>query len=626
MDDDNHNDQEQLPAASTTHHSTVTTSPPVRTTLVTKTKTRVVSTTQSTIITMTNNRNQHSNNNNKVTNINNEISLKEGNHLDETTENNTNEGNNTGNKISAADSVVTDHNAVSDNAKNVNGVTTSNEVDNSSESNMNEDNVASNGVDYTSENNSNDDNDSSKERANLELPFANTYAPKINNIAPEFHNGIVMKKGKEVASSNNMNNEDYGPLRTYAPKLTKIHTDFQKGVAMKQAEKDASANNTDNPLPAAIKKRQTIASIKHRSEARKGENVYEVVESDDERIDVLQFMSDEENDTDDEMEHKIVQYPPRSPFTTWNGSLHLKFGKRVYRDDKVVAVTKVASGSYVHESRDVEVGEILIKIDDVSIHGYTYKEVMKKIYDRLKKVVYSFKNDGDPGNENENYLQLTFVNRKVYRLGGTRMRPPDGFYKNDGAGEEDRFEEDIEVSDNNNNDDGTVEATIVESTTTTGDAKGPEDKFSAKGPDQVEEYFSDACKDSDYDAAKDEDNPFADADINYVGPDELYRSNLVDDGYAVVNTSMLNKFAFAWELVQYYLTEKKNPGSVDQHRSKWAVCFNDKKITEEDEKNGIITNRWIHGHTEENSFFTEGLLELVCVILSMVFGTSITFF
>ena len=80
------------------------------------------------------------------------------------------------------------------------------------------------------------------------------------------------------------------------------------------------------------------------------------------------------------------------------------------------------------------------------------------------------------------------------------------------------------------------------------------------------------------------------------------------------------------ELVQHYLTEKDKSGSVDQSRKRWAVCFNDKILTDEDEKNGIITNRWIHGHTEENSFFTEGLLELVCVILSMFFGTSITFF
>ena len=147
-----------------------------------------------------------------------------------------------------------------------------------------------------------------------------------------------------------------------------------------------------------------------------------------------------------------------------------------------------------------------------------------------------------------------------------------------------------------------------------------------KDPDKVKDYFSEASNPSDYDAANDNDDPFADTCINHVGPDQLYRANLADDGYAVVNTQMLSKFAFGLELVQHYLTEKVKKGSVDQSRKRWAVCFNNKKITDKDEKNGIITNRWIHGHTEENSFFTEGLLQLVCVILSMFFGTSITFF
>lgn len=118
------------------------------------------------------------------------------------------------------------------------------------------------------------------------------------------------------------------------------------------------------------------------------------------------------------------------------------------------------------------------------------------------------------------------------------------------------------------------------------DGDEEDSKSSGKGPDK--DYFSGASKDSDYDAAKDKDDPFADTTINVVGPEELYHYNLEDDGYAVVNTSNFTKYAFAWELIQYYLKQEENTGSIDQSRSMWKVCFNDKKLTKKDEKTELL--------------------------------------
>ena len=347
-----------------------------------------------------------------------------------------------------------DNNKKASSNNNDNALQTSNEVDNTSENNMINDNDATNEVDNTSETNINDDNDATKERSNLKLPFAEMYAPKINNIAPEFHNGIVMKMGKKVASKNNMSHEDYGILRTYAPKLTKIHTSFQEGVAMKQTKKVSSANNTEDEDDNSKHFLENKRKIGKNARKRGGKTlkdmplppkdiIREECNSDDYLSGFSNYDSDgdgmksyDTNDTDDLIS---VDYPP--PFLHgWNGQLHMCLGQKEHHYNTVITVTKIDKGSFVDTKNEVEKGHILMKINDDWVHEYPYEAVMAEIYDQMKQI------KSYPG---EYFLTLKFSREKVYFIDGKRARKPDGFYARD-------YSDDgnvIEIS-NNDNDDG----------------------------------------------------------------------------------------------------------------------------------------------------------------------------
>ena len=438
------------------------------------------------------------------------------------------------------------------------------------------------------------DNNNHRNNNNGDKLNKSPFSQKVGNINADFRdcvmkikmrNKIVNKEDAVADNENEENNDNEGQLD-----MEIDDTEVDNNPIVEAEVGDDVAVDMDQSTVAV--------NTSRRQNARRRDAVYqnEDLDSDDNKIDVSEYFSDsgkEDNDEEDQNEGTItLWYPPRGWGQTthfeWRGNLHLKFTQEKHLYKQVVAIAKIDRGSFIDKAGELEVGHILTKVGEEYIHGYTYQEIMEIIRHQMTVVINNMLD------EDLQYLKLTFTKDKVYRMGGTRERKAVGFYAN--------------VRDYENH---SVE--IVN-----GSGGGGKDDSNIASKPTSKELFPPSSDSEDYDAGLDVDDPFQDKYAEAIGPEGLDAFTLPKDGFIVVDHDLFDKNAFPWELIQNYLTDGTEDGVVDQSREKWAVCFNGKKLTKQDELDGTITNRWISGNLLENGFFTPGLTRRVCLIICIL--------